>query len=256
MIPCSETESPSRSARSRSSTLCLAEPVKCWSRFPYASGSTILRSTESPLYVVTRVPEAPADPAWATSSCSVRAIASCFGSRAVAIRSMSLQVSARRRAEPATVTASLAGWARSAAASSSATGRTWESSSRSAGPFSPSVARAAITFSSAFGPSPLRSRIRCSSAAARRSSSVATPSSSYSRRTVFAPRPGIRVTSTREAGYFAFSFVAEGISPVSTRATIFVCSVSPIPGSSVAFPASASSSTETGLWRITRAASL
>ena len=75
-------------------------------------------------------------------------------------------------------------------------------------------------------------------------------------RTVFAPSRGILVTSISEAGYFAFSFVAEGISPVSTRATIFSCKVSPIPGSSVARPASASSSTETGLWRITRAASL
>ena len=52
--------------------------------------------------------------------------------------------------------------------------------------------------------------MRCCSAAARRSSSVDTPSSSCSRRTVFAPSPGIRVTSISDAGNFAFSFVGRG----------------------------------------------
>ena len=93
-------------------------------------------------------------------------------------------------------------------------------------------------------------------AASPSSSRLLTPSSSKSRRAVFAPTPGILVTSTRLGGYFAFSFTAEGISPVSIRATIFSCSVLPTPGSSVARPARASSSTDTGLWRITRAASL
>ena len=74
-------------------------------------------------------------------------------------------------------------------------------------------------------------------------------------RTVFAPSPGIRVTSIKDGGNFSFSFAAAGISPVSDNATIFSCRVLPTPGSSVALPASASSSTETGLWRITRAAS-
>ena len=69
------------------------------------------------------------------------------------------------------------------------------------------------------------------------------------------PRPGIRVTSTKEAGNFAFSFVAEGISPVSSRVTIFPSSVFPIPGSSVARPSRARSATDTGLCRTTRAAS-
>ena len=78
--------------------------------------------------------------ACATSPCSVSASARAFGSVAVAIRSMSLQVSARRRAEPAISTASLAGCARSALASSSAMGRTSESSSRSSGPSEPSFA--------------------------------------------------------------------------------------------------------------------
>ena len=172
------------------------------------------------------------------------------GSVAVAIRSMSWQVSVLRRAEPATSTASLAGSARRSDASCSAIGSTSESSSRSAGPRSASLPSAASTFSSALGPSPLISRIRSCSAAARRSSRLETPSSSWRRRAVFAPTPGTRVTSTRAGGNFRFSFAAAGISPVSSSARIFCSSVSPTPGSSVARPARASSSTETGLWRI------
>lgn len=64
------------------------------------------------------------------------------------------------------------------------------------------------------------------------------------------------MSSTREAGNFAFSFTAAGISPSSLSATIFSWIVSPIPCSSVALPARASSSIEWGLSRITRAASL
>jgi hypothetical protein len=64
------------------------------------------------------------------------------------------------------------------------------------------------------------------------------------------------VTSISDAGNFALSFAAAGISPVWTRATIFSWSVSPIPGRSLALPATARSPTETGLCRITRAASL
>src|SRR5207247_1205339 len=48
---------------------------------------------------------------------------------------------------------------------------------------------------------------------------------------------------------------AEGSSPVPSRLTIFCSGVLPLPGSSVARPARASSSTDTGLWRTTRAAS-
>ncbi len=97
--------------------------------------------------------------------------------------------------------------------------------------------------------------MRSPSAASRRSSRVEMPSSSWSRRTVFAPNPGIRVTSISVSGNLAFSFAAAGISPVSSRSTIFVSSVAPTPGSSVTRPARASSATDTGLWRITRAAS-
>ena len=70
---------------------------------------------------------------------------------------------------PATSTASLAGWARRSSFSRSATGRTWDSSSRSAGLRSASLPSDARTFSSTFGPRPLSSRIRSCSAAARSS---------------------------------------------------------------------------------------
>ena len=106
VIPCSETERPILTARSRSSTLCAAEPVKCWRRFPYASGATIRRSIETPFCVVILAPPCPGLPDAAASGCSTSAVASAFGSFAVAMMSTSLHVSARRRAEPATATAS------------------------------------------------------------------------------------------------------------------------------------------------------
>ncbi len=56
------------------------------------------------------------------------------------------------------------------------------------------------------------------------------------------------------AGNFAFSFAAAGISPVSSRASIFSASVLPTPGISVALAFAASSATETGLSRIAVAA--
>ncbi len=168
---------------------------------------------------------------------------------------MSLQVSAQRRTEPATSTRLAAGCSRSACASSSAIGRTFESSTRPGpSPGSPSRSSEARTFSSTFGPRPFTSRIRSASAAAFRSSIVAIPSSSKSRRAVFAPSPGTRVTSIRVGGNFAFSFTAAGISPVSSSASIFSASVLPTPGISVARPAAASSATETGLSRIAIAA--
>ena len=85
---------------------------------------------------------------------------------------------------------------------------------------------------------------------------MATPSSSKSRRAVFAPRPCTRVTSISDGGNFAFSFTAAGISPVSIRASIFSARVLPTPGTSVARPAAARSATETGLSRIAFAAVL
>ena len=180
----------------------------------------------------------PGLPAAAISGWAARCSASAAGSSAVAIRSMSLQVSAQRRTEPATSTRLAAGCSRSAAASSSAIGRTFESSSAAAAPRpARRAARARPARSprpSGRGPSP-RGSARAS-AASFRSSSEVTPSSSKRRRAVFAPRPGTRVTSIRVGGNFAFSFTAAGISPVSSRASIFSASVLPTPGISVARP--------------------
>ena len=64
------------------------------------------------------------------------------------------------------------------------------------------------------------------------------------------------MTETSEAGNFAFSFSADGISPVSSRASIFVASVLPTLGSSVRRPSLDSCSIDTGLSWIVFAASL
>ena len=76
------------------------------------------------------------------------------------------------------------------------------------------------------------------------SSSDAIPSSSKSLRARFGPRPGRRVISTRPGGYFAFSFSADGIEPVSSSALSFSSIVLPIPGSSVTVPARVISATD------------
>ena len=153
---------------------------------------------------------------------------------------MSLQVSAQRRAEPATSTRLAAGCSRSAAASSSAIGRTFESSS---------AARALARLAEALErgehvlldlrPEPLQRRGSCcASAASLRSSSdgdselVVEPAGGFRAQ----PRaPGSPRSAS--AGNFAFSFAAAGISPVSSRASIFSASVLPTPGISVALPA-------------------
>ena len=49
--PYSLTCRPRRTASVRSASLCLPEPVKCWSRLPKASSGTIRRSTGRPLWV-------------------------------------------------------------------------------------------------------------------------------------------------------------------------------------------------------------
>ena len=61
----------------------------------------------------------------------------------------------------------------------------------------------------------------------------------------FGPSPGMRVISTRPEGMRCFSLSAEGIEPVSSRASIFSAIVLPTPASSTARPCLASSATET-----------
>ena len=90
-------------------------------------------------------------------------------------------------------------------------------------PGSPSRSSAARTFSSTFGPSPLTSRIRSSSAAACRSSIVRCRARRRAAWRVFAPRPGTLVTSTSEAGNFASASPRRGSRPSSSSASIFSC---------------------------------
>ena len=89
-----------------------------------------------PLWVVIRAPPSPADPLVAARGCSSRARASAAGIHRGGDQVDVVTGLGLRRAEPATSTASLAGWARRSAARRSATGSTSERRSRSAGPLS------------------------------------------------------------------------------------------------------------------------
>ena len=71
------------------------------------------------------------------------------------------------------------------------------------------------------------------------------PSSSNSFRARLGPSPGRRVIASSPAGYFARSLTADGMSPVSSSATIFSSSVLPIPGNEVTVPLRVSAATDT-----------
>ena len=242
-IPYSDTCSPRLTASVRSASLCCFDPVKCWSRLPYASGGTMRRSTGMPLCVTPRAPATVGAEHSPISGIVLKKVASASGSEAVATMSRSLHVSPQRRALPASSTCSDESCSRSTSIRESATSSAFDSSQRVfASPSSP-AASAASTLSCAFGPKPLRSRIAPDSAAFLRSSSDATPSSSNSLRARLGPRPGMRVTSIRPGGYFALSFSADGILPVSSSTSIFSAIVLPTPASSVTRPWRASSAT-------------
>ena len=199
----------------------------------------------------------PGLPAAAISGWPARCSASAAGSSAVAIRSMSLQVSAQRRTEPATSTRLAAGCSRSAAASSSAIGRTFESSRRPGpSPGSPSRSSEARMFSSAFGPRPLTSRICSASAAALRSSIEAMPSSSKRRRAVFgadAGHPGHLDQGRRELRLQLHR--GRDLAGLQQRVDLFRQRLADA-GDLGRPPCAASSATETGLSRIALAAVL
>ncbi len=207
-----------------------------------------------PLCVIARAPASPGELASAISGSEQKASASARASEAVATRSMSLQVSVHRLALPAISTCSANGCSRSASRSASAI---WSAFDRSSFGFcrpSSPAASASRMLSSAFGPKPLSSRSRCSSAAFFSSSSEAISSSSKSLRARFGPSPGSRVISTRPGGYFALSFSAEGIEPVSSSVLSFSSIVLPMPGSSVTVPARVISATDAPASRIAFAA--
>ena len=184
----------------------------------------------------------------------VNASARASGSEAAATMSRSLQVSVWRRALPAISTRSAAGCSRNADARASAMASARESSSLGFVRSSRPASRATRTDSSAFWPKPGTSRSRSFSAASRSLSSESMPSSSKSFRARFGPNPGSRVISTSPGGYFALSFCAAGISPVSNRTASFSAIVLPMPDSSVTRPALAISSTDAVESRIDLAA--
>jgi hypothetical protein len=234
--------------------LCLPDPVKCWSRLPKASSGTILRSTGRPECVTARAPASPEVETLSIPPRPANASTSAAGSLAATTMSRSFTVSARRRALPASSTRSADGWSRRLATSSSPTARAFESSMRALGRPSAPAASAASTFSSAFVPKPFTSFSWPVSAALRRSSIELTPIWSWSSLARLGPRPGMRVTSTSPDGMRCLSLSAEGMLPVSSRASIFSAIVLPTPASSTARPCFAISATETPASRIAFAA--
>src|ERR671937_258159 len=167
--------------------------------------------------------------------------------------SRSRNVSLRRRALPASETSTAAGCSRRTETTASNAARPSPSRRRSDGScfFSASAFR---TRSSVFAPRPVSVR-SCSFSAARLSSStVVTPSSRQMRAAVFGPSPGRRMKSTTSGGTIPLRFVNACISPSLTTWTIFSSIVLPIPFSSLARPASASSATLPAVSRIRVAA--
>ena len=74
------------------------------------------------------------------------------------------------------------------------------------------------------------------------------------RAAVFGPRPGRRRNCVTSSGTSARRFSSADISPVSVSSTIFASIVAPIPESSFAFPASASSAIDAPVSRMRVAA--
>ena len=256
-MPCSETDSPIFTARSRSLTLCSFEPVKCCSRLPNSSGGTIRRSSAIPLWVRARRPFSLGFPDSSISGCSASSRASASGSVAVATMSMSLQVSVQRRAEPASTTFSAASLSRSAVDELVAD--------------LADVAEQAPLLGALVG-HPVEAgedvllELRAEAPQVAQLAGLGRRAQLLDRRdpglVVDPPdRLGADAGDPRDArrawpGASAFSFDARpGSRPRSSRATIFSWIVSPIPCSSVARPSSASSPTGAGLSAIARAAS-
>ena len=158
MIPYSETDSPRRTAASRSATLWSFEPVKCWSRFPYDSGGTTRRSKRRPSCETTVAFVGPRAATSTTHGSEQNASMSAAGSVAVAMMSRSRTVSRKRRAEPAIETSTAAGWAASVATAARSFGSVRPSRARrsagSASAFAPSDCSPARIFSSDFAPEP------------------------------------------------------------------------------------------------------
>jgi len=213
-------------ARLRSVRLWPLFPVKYWSAAPYSSSATTRRSTRTP-FIQTLVFVGPKSMVSPTRSHSVSARPTASPSSLAASTSTSPMVGFQRRSDPPTSARSTASWRRTNSLTASPTGRASPSSSRSW------ASRANATpermFCSVFSPNPDTSRISPASAAASRSSSVWTPSSSYSVPTVFGPTPSTAVSSSTSTGSFSRSASSSSISPVSKYSTIFDAMDSPTP---------------------------
>src|SRR3954452_9124028 len=247
-------DSPRRTASSRIATLCSFEPVKCCSRLPYDSAGTTRRSKRSPSFDRTVAFVSPCAATSATHFNFVKYSVSSRGSVAVATMSRSLNVSLRRRTEPASETCTVAGCSRSTETTASTAGSPSPSSRRPSSGFAALNASALRIFSSLFAPSPASPRSCWASAAPFNSSSVVTPSSRQMRAAVFGPRPGRRMNWTTPSGTSARRFASASIVPVSTIWTIFSSIVLPMPCSSFARPLSASSAIDPDVSRIRVAA--
>ena len=150
--------------------------------------------------------------------------------------SRSLTESAWRRAEPASSTRSAAGCARSAATICSPTAQRAEQQHARRGPLADAgVDRRQHRLLELRAEALDVAQLLLLGRGAQRSSE-SIPSSSKSRRARLGPRPGRRVISSSPGGYFARSFSAAGMSPVSSSATSFSSSVLPMPGSVVTRP--------------------
>ncbi len=219
----------------RSASLCCFEPVRCWSRLPKFSGGTMRRSIAMPLWVTARAPASPDECASPISGSVQNASASAAG--------------VGRGGDEVEVLAGLGHPARAAGDLHPLGGRVLaqrvaerlgdraapcERSSRGlrARPSAPAVERRRARSPRPWRRSPATSaellRPRRPAAA---SSSEAMPELVEQLRARFlGPSPGMRVTSTRPGGNLALSLSADGISPVSSSASIFSAIVLPMPG--------------------------
>ena len=82
--PYSLTCRPRLTAAVRSASLCLPEPVKCWSRLPKFSSGTMRRSTGRPVWVIALAPASPGRWTASTSGSSAKASTSACGSSVAA----------------------------------------------------------------------------------------------------------------------------------------------------------------------------
>ena len=235
-MPYSLTCSPRLTASVRRASLCLPEPVKCWSRLPKVSSGTMRRSTGMPAWVTARAPASPDECTTSISASPPNASTSACGSAVAATTSRSLHVSAIRRALPASSTL---------VASGLEAGHDRLADRERLGEQEARRAFAGVVRGERGQHVLLRllaeARHVVEAAGLRRLAQVVERGrrrgARAAARTRFGPRPGMRVTSTSPAGIRACSLSADGIVPPSSSASIFSAIVLPTPASSSTRPA-------------------